>query len=61
MSDTIPVREQHRMDEAALAGGMQASVAGFRGPLQVDQFAGGQSSPTDRLRTPLDGPVVPEV
>jgi len=49
---TIPVREQHRIDEAALARWMHAHVPGFRGPLQVDQFAGGQSNPTYRLRTP---------
>ena len=33
MSATIPVREQHRIDEAALAGWMDAHVPGFRGPL----------------------------
>jgi aminoglycoside phosphotransferase (APT) family kinase protein len=52
MSATIPVREQHRIDEAALAGWMAAQVPGFRGPLRIDQFAGGQSNPTYRLRTP---------
>src|SRR5678815_419527 len=52
MSEVIPVREQHRIDEAALAGWMAAHVPGFRGPLRIDQFAGGQSNPTYRLRTP---------
>jgi aminoglycoside phosphotransferase (APT) family kinase protein len=52
MSETIAVREQHRIDEAALAGWMAAQVPGFRGPLRIDQFAGGQSNPTYRLRTP---------
>jgi aminoglycoside phosphotransferase (APT) family kinase protein len=52
MSRTIAVREQHRIDEAKLASWMQAHVPGFRGPLEVDQFAGGQSNPTYRLRTP---------
>jgi aminoglycoside phosphotransferase (APT) family kinase protein len=50
-ADTIPVREQHRVDEAALTRWMTANVAGFEGPLLVDQFKGGQSNPTYRLRT----------
>ena len=50
--DTIPVREQHRIDEAALTRWMAHNVAGFEGPLLVDQFKGGQSNPTYRLRTP---------
>ena len=49
---TIPVREQHRIDEAALARWMAANVDGFAGALRVDQFKGGQSNPTYRLRTP---------
>ncbi|HSW15579.1 MAG TPA: phosphotransferase [Ramlibacter sp.] len=49
---TVPVREQHRIDEAALARWMEANVSGYAGPLQVDQFKGGQSNPTYRLRTP---------
>ena len=49
---TVPVREQHRIDEAALARWMSEHVAGYAGPLLVDQFKGGQSNPTYRLRTP---------
>jgi aminoglycoside phosphotransferase (APT) family kinase protein len=49
---TIPVREQHWIDEIALTRWMTAHVAGFEGPLLVDQFRGGQSNPTYRLRTP---------
>ena len=52
MSATIPVREHHRIDEARLAAWMDAHVPGYHGPLQVDQFQGGQSNPTYRLRTP---------
>jgi aminoglycoside phosphotransferase (APT) family kinase protein len=37
---------QHAFDEGRLAGWMQAHVAGFRGPIEVQQFAGGQSNPT---------------
>lgn len=49
---TMAVREQHRIDEAALERWMQTHVPGYAGPLQVDQFKGGQSNPTYRLRTP---------
>jgi len=51
-ADTTPVRPQHRIDEHALADWMHAHVPQFRGPMQVDQFKGGQSNPTYRLRTP---------
>ncbi len=47
-----PVREAHRFDEAALARWMSAHVAGFAGPLAVEQFKGGQSNPTYKLVTP---------
>ena len=46
---TTAVREQHRFDEAALAAWMAAHVEGYKGPLQVEQFRGGQSNPTYRL------------
>jgi aminoglycoside phosphotransferase (APT) family kinase protein len=39
-------------DVDALAGWLTANVAGFRGPLQVERFAGGQSNPTYRLSAP---------
>ncbi|MEH3046277.1 phosphotransferase family protein [Sphingomonas adhaesiva] len=40
-----------RFDEAALARWMTDNVAGFSGPLTVEQFKGGQSNPTYRLTT----------
>ena len=40
------------IDEAALAAWLAANVAGYAGPLTVDQFNGGQSNPTYRLTTP---------
>jgi aminoglycoside phosphotransferase (APT) family kinase protein len=43
---TIPVRENHRFDEAALARHLAAHVEGFSGALTVRQFQGGQSNPT---------------
>jgi aminoglycoside phosphotransferase (APT) family kinase protein len=49
---TTPVREGYRFDEAALAKWMEANVEGFSGPLDVEQFKGGQSNPTYKLITP---------
>ena len=46
---TREIAERLRFDEAALAGWMQEHVEGFRGPLTVSQFKGGQSNPTYRL------------
>jgi aminoglycoside phosphotransferase (APT) family kinase protein len=49
---TRPVSDSHRFDEQALARWLQAHVPGFEGPLQVEQFKGGQSNPTYKLVTP---------
>lgn len=49
---TTPVREGYRFDEAALAQWMEANVEGVSGPLEVEQFKGGQSNPTYKLITP---------
>ena len=49
---TRDVAERLRFDETALAGWLQDHVDGFRGPLAVSQFKGGQSNPTSRLDTP---------
>jgi aminoglycoside phosphotransferase (APT) family kinase protein len=49
---TTPVREGFAFDEAALAAWLAAHVAGFAGPLAVEQFRGGQSNPTYKLVTP---------
>jgi aminoglycoside phosphotransferase (APT) family kinase protein len=46
---TRPVAEAHRFDVAALERYMHENVEGFRGPLRVEQFKGGQSNPTYRL------------
>jgi aminoglycoside phosphotransferase (APT) family kinase protein len=51
-SGTREVEERHRIDEARLAGWLQENVEGYRGPLTVLQFKGGQSNPTYRLDTP---------
>ena len=49
---TKPVADSHRFDEAALARWMEAHVEGYAGPLEVQQFKGGQSNPTYQLITP---------
>ena len=47
---TRPVAEAHRFDAAALERYMREHVPGFSGTLEVEQFKGGQSNPTFRLR-----------
>jgi aminoglycoside phosphotransferase (APT) family kinase protein len=47
-----PVEERHKLDEAALTNWLAAHVEGFRGPLTINQFKGGQSNPTYQLVTP---------
>ena len=49
---TTPVQERQRFDVGALDAYLREHVAGFRGPLEVEQFKGGQSNPTFLLRTP---------
>ncbi len=46
------VREAHRFDVAALERWMAREVEGYAGPLEVEQFKGGQSNPTYKLTTP---------
>jgi aminoglycoside phosphotransferase (APT) family kinase protein len=47
----IPVRDAHHFDEDRLAEYLKANLAGFKGPLKVQQFEGGQSNPTFLLST----------
>ena len=49
---TTPVRAGYGFDVSALERWMAEHVAGFAGPLAVEQFRGGQSNPTYRLTTP---------
>jgi aminoglycoside phosphotransferase (APT) family kinase protein len=44
-----PVAERHRFDEARLEAFLKDRIDGFRGPMQVEQFKGGQSNPTYRV------------
>lgn len=47
---TRPVTAAHAFDVKALEAYMRAHVDGFSGALEVEQFKGGQSNPTFRLR-----------
>ena len=49
---TKPVAEQHRIELSALSAYLSQQLPGFGGPLQVEQFKGGQSNPTYKLTTP---------
>ena len=49
---TTPVQERQRFDVGALDAYLRERVAGYRGPLEVEQFKGGQSNPTFLLKTP---------
>jgi aminoglycoside phosphotransferase (APT) family kinase protein len=49
---TRDVSDRLRFDERALQSWLEDHVAGFRGPLAVSQFKGGQSNPTYRLDSP---------
>jgi len=51
-SGTKDVAEPLRFDPARLEAYLAREVAGFRGPLSVQQFKGGQSNPTYLLETP---------
>ena len=46
------MREAHRFDETRLSDWLGRQVEGYRGPLTVEQFQGGQSNPTYLLTTP---------
>jgi aminoglycoside phosphotransferase (APT) family kinase protein len=46
-----PPPAQLAIDASALGDWMQANVAGFRGPVDVQQFSGGQSNPTYLVRS----------
>lgn len=50
--DLSDVRRGHEIDEHALAGFLSQAVPGYKGPLIVQQFEGGQSNPTYLLITP---------
>ncbi len=51
-SGTGDVRTGQEIDAARLGAWMTEHVAGFAGPLRIQQFKGGQSNPTYKLMTP---------
>jgi len=44
--ETTEIRDAHRFDASALERWLRERIGAFQGPLQVRQFAGGQSNPT---------------
>ena len=49
---TRPVPTQQAFDTGALCRWLEASLPGFKGPLSVESFKGGQSNPTYKLIAP---------
>ena len=52
VGQTTGVRAGHEIDRASLERYLIDHIDGFRGPLEIRQFEGGQSNPTYFLRTP---------
>src|SRR6188508_3042391 len=51
LSQTTDVRAGHEIDVSALERYLTDHLSGFRGPVEIRQFEGGQSNPTYFLRT----------
>src|SRR5262245_4496752 len=49
---TKPVEQRLRFNSVSLERHLAAHIEGLRGPLQIEQFEGGQSNPTYRLTAP---------
>ncbi|MEY4238589.1 MAG: hypothetical protein RL339_1190 [Pseudomonadota bacterium] len=49
---TVEPEGADRLDEGRLAEWMEANVAGFKGPLHLTKFKGGQSNPTYKIDAP---------
>ncbi len=49
---TQPVSEKLSFDVTALSVWLEKNLPGFKGPLRVESFKGGQSNPTYKLTTP---------
>jgi aminoglycoside phosphotransferase (APT) family kinase protein len=48
---TIPVQTRHQIPISNLTEFMAANVEGFKGPITLEEFAGGQSNPTYLITT----------
>ena len=46
---TMPVLERHVFNISALEDYMNSNVDGFKGPIKVEEFKGGQSNPTYKI------------
>jgi aminoglycoside phosphotransferase (APT) family kinase protein len=55
---TRPVSETHSVDVQALCAWLEQYMEGFKGPLTVEMFKGGQSNPTYKLITPTQSYVM---
>ena len=49
---TVAPEGADKLDSAKLTAWMDANVEGFRGPIEVSKFKGGQSNPTYRIDSP---------
>lgn len=48
-TELTAVRAGHEFDEAALLAFLEQNIEGFKGPIKIQQFDGGQSNPTFKL------------
>lgn len=55
---TRAVSQQHQVDIGALTAWLEKNLDGFKGPLTVEMFKGGQSNPTYKLVTPAQSYVM---
>ncbi len=55
---TRAVSDKHAFDTAALTVWLEKNLEGFKGPLTVEMFKGGQSNPTYKLVTPAQSYVM---
>jgi aminoglycoside phosphotransferase (APT) family kinase protein len=51
-SGTMEVQDKHKLDAAKLEAYLAENITGFEGPLDIQQFKGGQSNPSYFLVTP---------
>ena len=49
---TVPPEGADKLDEVRLTQWMESNVEGFRGPIELTKFKGGQSNPTYRIVSP---------
>jgi aminoglycoside phosphotransferase (APT) family kinase protein len=52
MAETTGNNKMDGTNEESLAAWLEANIVGYRGPLSIERFKGGQSNPTFKLITP---------